>query len=370
MDEDILQEEDHSDSDFVADRREKLDLCMVDVFHFIKRVHNIPIDAADDVHWLPETSIQNDLYETLKQTFDEQLLMAQDVSTVSFIWFYLCGLNETYLNDFLQWLWRWVVSPQMGQSTAKKSHGAACYLAGFLSRGHYISTELSKEWLLKMLQWASDYVKQQADQSRQSAIGLFKHGTFYAVCQAIFLVFCFRYKEFMGKDRHGTNEINQWNLGHIVHSSLCPLRFVAWQVALCFASISRSLQLVYCAHVLDTVSKKANDGSTDAVDTKNAFEGFFPFDPYRLPRSADNVRSLYRHFSPLVSDASSLADEMKWNRARVARQYKTSIGPDEDDFLMDVLSTSVGDKDKENYLTLYAASPGLRQLSDSLQMEM
>jgi hypothetical protein len=70
-----------------------------------------------------------------------------------------------------------------------------------------------------------------------------------------------------------------------------------------------------------------------------------------------------------VSDASSLADEMKWNRARVARQYKTSIGPDEDDFLMDVLSSSVGDKDKENYLTLYAASPGLRQLSDSIQMD-
>ncbi len=105
-----------------------------------------------------------------------------------------------------------------------------------------------------MLDWARRYVDVET-----GSIGGLRHGTFYAVCQAIFVVFCFRYKQFIASDGMrfpplplpsrlvgrcgdvaGTNEMKRWNIGHLVHSRLNPLAFVNRNVALCFASICRS----------------------------------------------------------------------------------------------------------------------------------
>ncbi|KIH52564.1 hypothetical protein ANCDUO_17333, partial [Ancylostoma duodenale] len=75
--------------------------------------------------------------------------------------------------------------------------------------------------------------------------GVMRHGTFYALCQAFFIIFSFRYKEMV---RAGDmEEVSRWGLGRIVHSPLDPLKYVSGPVGQCFAAITSVSKHLICA---------------------------------------------------------------------------------------------------------------------------
>jgi len=214
---------------------------------------------------------------------------------------------------------------------------------------------------LTMIDWTRRYVDTETSSGER---GGDEHGTFYAVCQGIFLVFCFRYRQFVSVTEGG--EVKQWNLGHIIHSRLNPLCFVNRRVAFCFASICRSLQLVYCHHLLNTTGM--NGGS------RQPFEGFFPFDSLLLPRCSTILSPLRRRFSPLLEVGGEMITiEMKWNGGMRGRSKDRGDEEEEmepDDFLI-VEEYKPRPSMADNLLrSLYASSPGTGFLSSSTTASM
>ncbi|VDP57550.1 unnamed protein product [Heligmosomoides polygyrus] len=201
----------------------------------------------------------------------------------------------------MECLWSVVVRPQVAQADVAKAHGAAAYIAAFLARAKYLDIQVAMSWLSRIVNWCIQYVDNCGMTNKTTSPGVMRHGTFYALCQAFFIIFSFRYKEMV---RSGDiDEVARWGLGRILHSPLDPLKYVIRPVGLCFAAISRSLQLVYCNHLLPF----------DA-GTKLPFEPMFPFDTFKLRSSMVLVCAQLRRFSPLAEDKSEVTSALKNSR--------------------------------------------------------
>ncbi|VDN52041.1 unnamed protein product [Dracunculus medinensis] len=218
---------------------------------------------------------------------------------------FLYVILHNYSERFMDSLWVIINRPRQRINDWKKSHGAACFLGSLLSRAAFIDFRTSMYWMEKLMKWCHNYVNQAFDLSSNVVAGDLCHGTFYAVCQALIVTFCFRYHEFVKYNE--LSKIRHWGLGRVINCSLEPLVYIDRLIAFCFASISRSLQLVYCHHVIRLVT---ND--------KVPFEPYFPFDSYSLERciflitllSYEFINSLIRRFSPLADDKIRLKNEI------------------------------------------------------------
>lgn len=208
--------------------------------------------------------------------------------------FFLLSLEKKYLHNFTKWLWGFVLSPSQSPNDWKKGHAAACYLGSLLSRAKFVDFKFCFGWMERLVKWCTRYVNEVVGGSAGATAGTLRHGAFYAVCQALLVTFSFRYNEIV--DENELENVRRWGLGHIVHSSLQPLRYINHAAASNFATISRSLQLVYCNHILPQ--------SLDDVNVP--FEPFFPFEFYFLHRSSVFLHDLTLRFSPSVEDAGEV----------------------------------------------------------------
>ncbi|CAD6199450.1 unnamed protein product [Caenorhabditis auriculariae] len=369
MDDDVLLDDVDMtrQNTYVDERLEQLDVTITDIMTYITMVHNPAAPApsfVEDSKWLMLAGdvTSDQLFSTFVGILETQMLMASHVRHVSFIWLYLCSLRTEYAPKILEALWSIVCRLPRAPADSKKSQGAAAYFDAFLARAKYIRIGDGFIWLEEMFQWLLRYVDQCASGGSQTLPGLQRHGTFYAVCQAFFLVFSFRYREFV-RNREQMDVIRHWGLGRIVHSPLDPLKFVSRPVALCFSAITRSLQLVYCGHLIPV-----ND------DVDRPFEEMFPLDSYNLKVSSEYVTSLMRRFSPLAEDVSTVSAALSWNAKtnekltdkdasnggnKEMEQFAAEMAfLDEDDFAIGSVRERCGSQ--SNRITVYSSSPGLR----------
>ncbi|VDN05130.1 unnamed protein product [Thelazia callipaeda] len=349
------------------ERMEKLDCCMCYMFTYIAKIHNQKSPLQIDFDLLPVKMKRRTLFEESLFAFEDHILMAHNLKNVSFIWFYMCSLNENYCDYFLNWLWGFVSGLNQAPNDWKKGQGAACYIGSMLSRASYIDLSTALKWLGILSSWCTTYVNEMVDRTAGTAAGSARHGTFYAVFQAFLIAFCFRYCEIVQAKE--INDMRRWGLGHIIHSSLEPLSYVSRPVALCFATISRSLQLVYVNHILPTTS-----------DDRIPFESVFPFDSYSLTKSSSCITVLMRKFSPLAEHVYTLKSELQWKtiNERALRhsleehvgswEFLNDIERDRNEFQKDVEAMDEGEskssfKVTDEFLTIYSSSPGLKQFS-------
>lgn len=358
MDEDQEQEAETDESDKIA----KLDGVMRDLLCYTALKHNVSTDALPDTSWLRLCSGTSgeEVFSILMSLLESRMLLAVHVRYTSFLWLYICSLEEKYASRTLECLWSVVVRPQVAQADVAKAHGAAAYIAAFLARAKYLDIQVAMSWLSRIVNWCIQYVDNCGMTNKTTSPGVMRHGTFYALCQAFFIIFSFRYKEMV---RSGDiDEVARWGLGRILHSPLDPLKYVIRPVGLCFAAISRSLQLVYCNHLLPF----------DA-GTKLPFEPMFPFDTFKLRSSMVLVCAQLRRFSPLAEDKSEVTSALKNSR------ISETGNEDALDFLEeeDVYMGSYADRGAEaapcggnqpSMFTIYSTSPGLRQFENSMNM--
>ncbi|KAK6742993.1 hypothetical protein RB195_010329 [Necator americanus] len=294
MDEEQCDENENEESGLIS----KLDSGLRDVLCYIAFKHNTR--DLDDSSWLNLNgdSSKEELFNIFLLLLENRMLLAVNVRYASFLWLYLCGIDEKYATRTLDLLWSVIVRPHIAQVDIAKAHGAAAYLAGFLARAKYLDVRVSVSWMYRILKWCTQYVDSCGITTKQTAPGVVRHGTFYALCQAFFVIFSFRYKEMV---RAGElSHVGQWGLSRIVHSPLDPLKYVSGPVGHCFAAITRSLQLVYCNHVLPLDS-----------GGRLPFEPMFPFDSYKLKSSYELILPLLRKFSPLAEDKPELTSALR-----------------------------------------------------------
>jgi RNA polymerase I-specific transcription initiation factor RRN3 len=199
-----------------------------------------------------------------------------------------------------------------------------------------------------------------------------QHVVFYAVAQAVLLIFCFRWRDLMieeeedeeneqQKRQQGSGEVlpesisaagqarkDEWIpelnvLKRVVMSVLNPLKVCSPGVVMQFARVAHQTGFVYCYSILESNKRSSPSakssssassshmvpssnsmvGSSSTVSTphlllhptflrgelNNELNTFFPFDPYRLPRSGTFIQEVYREWSDVAIDGDEDDDE-------------------------------------------------------------
>ncbi|KJH47809.1 RNA polymerase I specific transcription initiation factor RRN3 [Dictyocaulus viviparus] len=311
----------------------RLDSMIRDVLFYISLKHNSQPVVSNDATWLRigSHSSCDEIFSILLSILENRMLLSVRVRYTSFIWLYLCGLSEKYATDTLESLWSFIIQPPIAQADMAKAHGAAAYMAAFLARAKYLDIGVAFSWMSRIVEWCIQYIDKCGVVCKQITPGVIRHGTFYALCQALFIVFSFRYKEMT---RNG---------------------------AVVTVLFFRSLQLVYCSHILPFDAGK-----------KLPFEPMFPFDSYNLESSAVLVGPLLRRFSPLAEDQSVVSSALKSSQLNDLKE-ETMDYLEDDDLLVDGSfcdrSQVMTHLEKQpRLLTIYSSSPGLKHFNNLMDM--
>uniref|UniRef100_A0A1I7TFT8 RNA polymerase I-specific transcription initiation factor RRN3 n=2 Tax=Caenorhabditis tropicalis TaxID=1561998 RepID=A0A1I7TFT8_9PELO len=339
-----------------------LDSVCTDIISFIRESEGENEVENVDEKWLKSFKITGDnvqapekLFGTFMAVLESTMLNATHVQYISFIWLYFGSLKTEYEQTILEQLWQITIRMPRAPADARRSQGAAAYLAAFLARAKYVKKDTAFTWLEELFNWLRRYVDQFGSGSSQILPGLQRHGTFYSISQTFFLVFAFRYKEFV-KDQDTVETLRRWGFGRIIHSPLEPLKFVSKPVARCFSAITRSLQLVYCNHVIPT------------EEVQRPFDDMFPFDGFHLRVSAQFMTPLMRKFSPLAEDLSTLTKALCWNSAAAAQDKSEKTDSSEGLDFLDEDEIVTGFRERtfscgQSSLNIYSATPGLKSFN-------
>ena len=248
---------------------------------------------------------------------------------------------------------------------------AAAYLASFVARGAHVPSHI----VVDVFEYLSTQLKiLHADHEPQChGPDLQRFPIYYALMQALLYIFCFRWRDLQVRDDDGDDlkhdgyeergERN-WIDGlkktfeQNVYSRLNPLKICAPIIVSEFARIAHHFGVVYIFHIIETnkridlaasrfgVSSSATPRSAQSLaslptygntyrkgdwdrdwqerqtplsmrkdDAHKILEGYFPFDPYYLPRSKRWVEGDYREWKgirgldPVVRADEESSDE-------------------------------------------------------------
>jgi len=219
---------------------------------------------------------------------------------------------------------------------------AASYIGSFVSRATFVDREGTRrvigvlcEFLKAHLEGVEQAVRDGVfgfDSSASSMLASGQHLVFYSVIQAIFLIFCFRWRDLMIDGVEDEEDLGLKGTGghprrttigpgkdiwlpelsilkRAVSSILNPLKVCSSNVVNQFARIAHSTNFLYCYTILD-VNRRAEVGdsslpclgaerNTTVLRHSNSLaelNTFFPFDPCRLPKSNSFIQRVYREW--------------------------------------------------------------------------
>lgn len=249
------------------------------------------------------------LFRTLLDIFDRTLLRTFKTRNVQFVLFYLCSLSLSSSDHFIGVLLGRALFDQDAPSVMRVA--AAGYAASFVARAKYVDMAMTRKVVRHMCQYLEG---QMDDFARASAMATSFSGAgsknaaaaaaaaggqelpvFYAVAQALFYIFCFRWKELLEEEDEMDDEAGllgldtgrRWMMGletlkkaigssfnplkvrplclfsslnpthHLLHPQVC-----AQPVVTQFAQIAHKNGFMYCYGIID-----ANRRSTGYRDS-------------------------------------------------------------------------------------------------------
>ncbi|KAJ7930121.1 RNA polymerase I-specific transcription initiation factor RRN3 [Mycena leptocephala] len=272
----------------------------------------------------PPTSL-NAQFHTLLAIFDRLILPTFKSRYTQFLLFFYTSLSTDFADIFLGLL----VDRALFQSStpAVTRAAAAAYIGSFVSRAAFVDREGAR----RVVGVLCDFLRAHLDGVEEALrIGATipsgpgssaQSGVFYAVAQAVFLIFCFRWRDLL-EDEVEADELvakpgKQWmpELGvvqRIINSVLNPLKLCSPNVVGQFAHIAQATGFTYCFTILEA-NKRSEYGSNNAEgrpmypallnsSITAELNTFFPFDPYKLSKSSVYIQSIYREWSSVAID--------------------------------------------------------------------
>lgn len=139
-------------------------------------------------------------FQTLLSIFDRLVLPTFQCRRAQFIVFWCCSLDSGYTDLFLGLL----VSRALYENTqpAVNRVAAASYIASFVSRAKYIDDDQVRT----VVQYLTAYIDGILAEARADPMTVAASGglmVFYTVCQAVMMIFCFRWRALQS---HGDEE--------------------------------------------------------------------------------------------------------------------------------------------------------------------
>lgn len=357
----------------ILENRSKLDAILKVIFDHLATVHTVPshtssppptaagLDSTETTP-TPETAPTAELlqrrltlFNTLLDIFDRSLLRTFKTRNVQFLLFYLCSLDVASSDRFIGVL----LGRAFENDTAAVTRVAAAgYVASFISRAKFVDAGMTR----KVVGLLCRFLEEQMDALASGVSAGGDLPVFYAVAQAVFYIFCFRWKDLMDEGDEDDLVLDtgrRWMLGletikRAVGSSYNPLKVIlsprsahltalahlrcslqvcAQPVVNQFATIAHKTNFLYCYAILDTNRRVASRESysmapptpngrphqpappsrTSSTATITAaprqllvaeeMDSFFPFDPFKLPLSSIYIDDIYRDW--VADDESS-----------------------------------------------------------------
>ena len=145
----------------------------------------------------------------------------------------------------------------------------------------YVPTAVIRGVLTSLADSARDYARDHVRPTHDPQCLMF-----YARCQALFYVVCFRLDELMAMD-DGSVFVGSLQLDSIVGCTLCPLQVCEQGVVRQFERVTLAHEVLYCANYrrrrrsvlsarVEGFHRVVHDGDVPA----HQHENYFPFDPY------------------------------------------------------------------------------------------
>lgn len=205
---------------------------------------------------------------------------------------------------------------------------AGSYLAGYVGRGAHVPVAVIQDCFL-LLCAELETLRQEFEDSCRGP-DLRRYASFYSMMQATMYIFCFRWRDLandMGEDSDGEHEVEEYqfpdivkkNLSLAVNSTLNPLRVCTPDIVNQFAETCNRLRFLYLfpkvehnKHVrLSNTRRERADLTMGQIERdlgwvgeSGMLEGYFPFDPYRLPRSGKWVADDYLDWKGLPGNGN------------------------------------------------------------------
>ncbi|OSD04599.1 RNA polymerase I-specific transcription initiation factor RRN3 [Trametes coccinea BRFM310] len=354
-DDDSDQEDQPTDYQHIQNMVNKLDAILKIIFDHFNQTHHTtdpvsphlpstPSSRSESPHLPTDSSrvaspasleegkaLRRAQFNTLLSIFDRTILRTFKSRYTQFIVFWYSSLDPEFADLFQGML----VSKSLLEEDqpAVTRAAAASYIASFVSRAQFVDREGARRVvsvLCNFLRNRLDVYDAISKAGMQQNINVAQHSVFYAVAQAVFLIFCFRWRDLLS-DQDEVDEFAPENgpakkwmpeldvIQRVVTSELNPLKVCSSNVVMQFARVAHATGFVYCYSILE-----ANRRSEYAPATPGAGSGahsgrlpkglmfetamtselntFFPFDPYKLPRSGSYIQGVYREWSSVAID--------------------------------------------------------------------
>ena len=236
------------------------------------------------------------------------------------------ALIDLFVNSCIQ-----VAFEKGRQPTVRQA--AAAYLASFIARGSQVSSTTVQEVFAYLGQQVNAFHKEHEPTCRGP--DLRRYSVYYSQVQALLYIFCFRWRDLetppsepgspyislssADSNRHtfvaGVKETLSTN---VFSTKLNPLKVCSPVIVNEFVHVAHKLDVLYAFHIVDANKRtRLGNGIAHSLlglpergtalsgrgdESMWQLDGYFPFDPYHLPRSRRWVAADYREWEPLPGD--------------------------------------------------------------------
>lgn len=237
-------------------------------------------------------------FDILKTIFRVSVLRVHKSKFAQFIMFYACSLDPEICGlEFALFLTD-IFTKKEEDPISRMS--AVSYVGSYLSRARFISADTVVGILKRLVDWCVDYCDLQ---NNRGTVAKPNHQIFYASCQAVMYVLCFRLRSIMDYPNL-KSQLFHMPFGYILTHPLEPLK-------VCLPSIvNEFLRQAKAARLFNASVDSAFEDALES-DLSRTFGGFnrldmfFPFDPYLLKESDRYMRPNFEFWSMVKTTYSN-----------------------------------------------------------------
>lgn len=281
-------------------------------------------------------------FHTLLAIFDRTIIRTFKSRYTQFLVFWFASLDPEF-SDLFQGM---LVSKALLENDQPEVTRAASasYIGSFVSRASFVEREGARRVMRVLCEFLGNHLDiYEAYVQSGTVPSTAHHGVFYAVSQAVFLIFCFRWRDFLEEEQEADAEVvpagKKWMpslsvIQRVIISTLNPLKVTFFifplvylnlqfflqicsnNVVMQFARVSQAADFIYCYSIMESNKRSEfqtnSDNTNKSISTPAFFLGnsslhaelntFFPFDPYKLPKSNKYIEGIYRDWSSVAID--------------------------------------------------------------------
>lgn len=286
----------------------KLDSVLSIFFAHLQRIFT-NLSAYDEHRPHPRFETAASTFEALLTALDNTILRTYQSRYTQFVLFWSAQMHRSFTDHFLG-----VIVSRTLDDSRPSTHRmiAASYIGSFTARAATLDRIAVRMLTSLMTESLNSFLDDKEHSLQGTRDTVKRFGIFYATIQALFYVFCFRWRELQGLTDDEAEEPESpgaiWMPGlqrtferAIYNRTLNPLKYCSPNIVLEFAKISHHLDFVFCGTIIEA-NKRTNQSGVGEIDS------YFPFDPYQLQKSKVYVDEVYQHWRPIPGLAEDDSD--------------------------------------------------------------